>query len=43
MSEMNREEVIKWLEKSAPVCVCSSNAFEEYIQAVNKQSPTWRS
>ena len=33
---MDREEVIKWLEKSAPVCVCTSSEFGEFIKAVNK-------
>ena len=33
---MSREEVITWLEKSAPVCVCTSSEFGEFIKAVNK-------
>ena len=36
MAEISREKAIKWLEKSAPVCMCTSSEFGKFIQCVNK-------
>ena len=38
MSEISisREEAIKWLEKSVPICVCTSSEFGEFIQGVDQ-------
>ena len=36
MSEISREETTKWLEKSAPIFVCTPSEFERFGFAINK-------